>query len=699
MITTEKMPINNWNPPIDTRKLVEVKTNQSPTTPKLHQFVPNGFLQPLGHTWERFKDFFLRPTEFYKSIRQLAEQPKVNFNETNTKLLKDAFLSNEYPKVRPFLQQIFQHTSSEGTFNFLSQLIKDTLTASINTKPTNSIVTLNQRINEIIPLNKLEQVAKTKLPFFISTQQSAKNTSNLIKNQIAADFQETYWSIKQTALLYFVTTFEWFIDTLMNLFELHDLFEETSSAAEAHYRLQLILSIFTGIGALVGAISAYCGSFWLSALVLSASSVTLATIAYIYFMHLKPCPEYLPNCINLTSEATKGNLEPVLGRDQYINELIQQLRSNVRGIRSHPLLIGQSGVGKTEIFKGLAYQIAQGRVPDDLKGKKVFYINATDLISGGTWWGKLSGLTQILRKLKRYEHKCIIIIDEIQVAWKGKSESLLGEKLKTILDPGPGGLPFVICATTPEEYDINIKGNLAFERRFKKIHVDPIKDDKCLLVLDRFMYKEAPDLELKPAIMKYLLTKATEKFPKSPNPYKAKHLLAKAISFLRTNNNQKLRTDLLNLKDERAAKELEFMRGSGLQLSLDTVDGQELLNQVNMIDGKINEIEKILQTEDEKLERFHHIKNKLREAKEEQFQLALKISNATSQNNKYWDWVRQYHLLEVYMNPAWEKIIKEYQNTEGRQTEIDTALIDQMIADDFKEVTRVQAIPVVTVNP
>lgn len=649
-------------------------TNQS-TAQKLHHFVPSGYGQTIGTAWQKFKDFFLRPTELYKSIRSLAGEKQIHLM-VNKQLISRAMLGHEYSKVSSFLKDLFKRSTSKEVFQFISELYKEFLTSSIENKAQISIHTLNQRIIESVQLAKLEEAAKTQIPLFKNTLQSALNIAKVIKNQITTDLEEKNWKIKETLVMHLINTFEWVVDTTMTIFHLYDMFEDTpESSTEAHHRLQILLSLFTSIGVVAALISSYAGNTLLAAGFIGIAVITLGTLLHVYFTYYKPCPETLPGCINYTSEAIKGNIDPTLGRDQCINEIIELLSSNLNGTRVHPLLIGKSGVGKTEIFKGLAYKIAKGDVPKNLRNKKVFYINTTDLIAGGAIWGRMSTLTQILRKIRRNENKCIIIFDEIHNALKNRGGSILGEKLKTILDPGPGALPFCVSATTPEEYKLYIKKNIPFVRRFKKIKIEEIDRSSFLLILNKFMYKEAPDLEISEAAMNVL--------KEMPTLFKAKSILSKAISHLRTFHNQKLRDDLQKETEKRLTKELSFMRGNGLNLSLETEEGQKILNEIDTIDTKVQSIRRELEKQEEKFVSFQKIKDQLNAAKQEMLQTALKIKKSEQKNCQAL--IDQFHLLQMYINPVLESVITSYKNSEGRQTEINKALIDKLVEEDRVE--------------
>ncbi|MDD7363807.1 MAG: ATP-dependent chaperone ClpB [Peptoniphilus sp.] len=173
---------------------------------------------------------------------------------------------------------------------------------------------------------------------------------------------------------------------------------------------------------------------------------------------------------DLTAEAAKGNMDPVIGRDSEVRHVIRILS---RRTKNNPVLIGEPGVGKTAIVEGLAQRIIAGDVPDGLKNKTLFSLDMGALIAGAKYRGEFEErLKAVLNEVKGSDGEIIMFIDEIHnIVGAGKSEGAMdaGNLLKPMLARGE---LHAIGATTLDEYRKYIEKDPALERRFQKVQVD-----------------------------------------------------------------------------------------------------------------------------------------------------------------------------------------------------------------------------------
>jgi ATP-dependent Clp protease ATP-binding subunit ClpC len=172
---------------------------------------------------------------------------------------------------------------------------------------------------------------------------------------------------------------------------------------------------------------------------------------------------------DLTLLAKKGELDPVINRENEIRRVIQILS---RKKKNNPVLIGPPGVGKTAIVEGLALKIAQGKVPEILKKKRVLNLDLTGLMSGTKYRGEFEKRLQaITNEIKAAKRNIIVFIDELHVLaeTRGTEGALAAsDMLKPSL---AAGQLQAIGATTPEEYERYIKKDLTLERRFQIVPV------------------------------------------------------------------------------------------------------------------------------------------------------------------------------------------------------------------------------------
>lgn len=173
---------------------------------------------------------------------------------------------------------------------------------------------------------------------------------------------------------------------------------------------------------------------------------------------------------DLTQEARKGKLDPVIGRDEEIRRVIQILS---RRTKNNPVLIGEPGVGKTAIAEGLAQRIVRGDVPMGLKEKRIVALDLGALVAGAKYRGEFEErLKAVLKEIQEAEGQIILFIDEMHtLVGAGAAEGSMdaSNMLKPMLARGE---LHAIGATTLDEYRKHIEKDAALERRFQPVFVD-----------------------------------------------------------------------------------------------------------------------------------------------------------------------------------------------------------------------------------
>ncbi len=384
---------------------------------------------------------------------------------------------------------------------------------------------------------------------------------------------------------------------------------------------------------------------------------------------------------DLTALARVGKLDPVIGRDTEIRDVIRILS---RKTKNNPVLIGEPGVGKTAIVEGLAQRINRGDVPEGLKDRTVFSLDMTALMAGAMYRGQFEErLKAVLKKVKEAEGKIILFIDEIHtIVGAGKTEgsSDAGNMLKPMLARGE---LHCVGATTLDEYRKYMEKDAALERRFQPVMVNPPSEEDAISILrgikDRF--EKYHNVRIRDEALVNAVVLSSRYIQDRFLPDKAIDLLDEACARIRTEMDscpqeldeisrhvRRLEIEEIALKKER--DDASMKRLSELQMELKDLKAKA--------EGMNNQWKK----EKAALEEVRHVRQELDDARHS-FEVALdRGDNATASRYKYG------------VIPELERKLKAHEDDSAKAA-TQALLREEVTADEIAEVvSRWSGIPV-----
>ena len=264
---------------------------------------------------------------------------------------------------------------------------------------------------------------------------------------------------------------------------------------------------------------------------------------------------------DLVELARKQKLDPVIGRDQEIRNVIRILS---RKTKNNPCLIGEPGVGKTAIAEGLAQRIVRGDVPENLKNRTVFSLDMGALVAGAKYRGEFEErLKSVLNEVKKSEGKIILFIDELHtIVGAGKTDGAMdaGNLLKPMLARGE---LHCIGATTLDEYRQYIEKDPALERRFQPVQVDEptVEDTISILRGLKERFEVHHGVRISDSALVEAVVLSSRYIPDRQLPDKAIDLIDEAGAMIRTEiDSQPTELDEANRKVMQLEIEREALR-------------------------------------------------------------------------------------------------------------------------------------------
>ena len=287
------------------------------------------------------------------------------------------------------------------------------------------------------------------------------------------------------------------------------------------------------------------------------------------------CENLSRYAINLNEMASKGKLDPVIGRDEEIRRVLQILS---RRTKNNPILVGEPGVGKTAISEGIALKIIDGNVPENLKSKTIYSLDMGALIAGAKYQGEFEErLKGVVKEVVESDGEIILFIDEIHtLVGAGRSSGAMDAS--NILKPALArGELRTIGSTTLDEFQKYFETDKALERRFQKVMVDEPSPAESIAIMRGL--KEKYENHHKVRIEDDALIAAVNLSHRYINnrflPDKAIDLVDEAASKLRLEMNSVPEPiDDLNSRIRQLEIEKEAIKREGVSLKMEKIDAE-----------------------------------------------------------------------------------------------------------------------------
>ena len=290
---------------------------------------------------------------------------------------------------------------------------------------------------------------------------------------------------------------------------------------------------------------------------------------------------------DLNKKACKNELDPVIGREEEIERIIEIL---CRRSKNNPLLIGEAGVGKTAIVEELSKRIANGNVPQQLKGKRIVSLSMASLVSGTKYRGEFEERVNKIMKEIEDDSRVIIFIDEIHtLVGAGGAEGAIDASniLKPILARGQIK---IIGATTTEEFKKYIEDDRALSRRFQNVFIEEpnIQQTKDILSKLKPVYEAFHNVHISDEVINIIVELSDKYIYDRKQPDKSIDILDESCSKAATSKNKQNR----NLKAyQESLKEILEEKNKAI-IDHNFLEASQLRKKENYIEDKIYKLEK-----------------------------------------------------------------------------------------------------------
>ncbi len=410
------------------------------------------------------------------------------------------------------------------------------------------------------------------------------------------------------------------LDSVIAAFGIADFFKPNEGDLHADFKFQkimMLISLFTLLTATLLPMLGVANS----ASIVGGVLLGIALLSLIW-PKVRPMPVRLPGSENWSKQVMMGQLSVPNGREDSVAEIRTALSQG-----KHPVLLGPSGVGKTQCVQAFAEAVERGDFPE-LAGKKVFYFDTATLVASFDMFGKNNKmLERIFEAMGRHKEDCILVFDEIHVAFQEKNKAF-GDKLKTYLDKkAENSFPHVIAITTNEEFNRFIfTAEAAIDRRLcNKIFIESTEEEDTLPILENEIVEKAPHVLVDLNALKTIFRSS-----KGRQPLASKNILSSCIDSV--TSLQKTKT-VQKIKEVRS--ELKALNGAGAVSGTAYLKREKRhLAQIKEKEKELARLEERAKEEEQLLTQIKAIQAQLAAVKKAKHEYILEIAKGVSSTSE-----------------------------------------------------------------
>jgi ATP-dependent Clp protease ATP-binding subunit ClpB len=384
---------------------------------------------------------------------------------------------------------------------------------------------------------------------------------------------------------------------------------------------------------------------------------------YSYYTWLRPVPDQLPNCTNLTRQIALGQVEPHVTNP----EIVQQIKSILNSGRN-VMLVGHSGEGKTTI----AAQVAR-----ELRDKKVFTIDSGNLVNGSVTFGHGEQINQIRSAAEGFEDKIVLFFDEGHIALKNNT---CANAWKLFMNKPS---PLFMTAITYKEFEKikdsqqGLDNDMSFRRRFVPLFINPTEDSHLRLILQEFLINKASEIPVENAAIDKVISLSSEYRKEIGRPSKALNLMEDVVRRCQEVFDSSFVSAALR-KEKKEYEALSSQMSFEMNEQLDKI--AEFLQKQKQVAKLTAELEKDKQ-EIQKLK--HSMQQKLK-FKDRYFKLTHQVAEANAQALSE-DIQKMYLLFSFYGIKAFQAVLAS-KVKELTDRQLDVSVSVPLVERAFKEI-------------